>query len=98
MANNRNTDDKRSFYVNYFSERFCDECHRLVSQGKRILQIQELMNEFATIIEDPAERNKIQEGMFGRMLQSTQVYEFHFHNCFVHSHSFMQGCYLLSGY
>ena len=54
-----------------------------------ILQIQELMNELATIIGDPAERNKIQEGMFGRMLQSTQVYQFHFHDCFVHSHLFV---------
>lgn len=45
---------------------------RFVSQGKRILQTQELLNELETIIEDQTERNKIQEGMFGRMLQSTQ--------------------------
>ncbi|GLJ52644.1 hypothetical protein SUGI_1120470 [Cryptomeria japonica] len=45
---------------------------RYASQGKRIMQPQQLYNELADLIEDPAERKKIQQGTLGQMLQSIQ--------------------------
>eukprot|EP01018_Ginkgo_biloba_P031503 Gb_22873 [translate_table: standard] len=45
---------------------------RFVSQGKRILQPQDILNEVAIAIGDADERKKLQDGAFGLMLLATQ--------------------------